>query len=45
MSDKLFGRLLICLTALGCVCTAGLVIYTIYLYSNCSIISFIANGR
>lgn len=45
MSEKLFKRILIGIAAAGCACTIGLAVYTCYLYLNCSIISFIANGR
>ena len=45
MSDKLFRKLLILITSLGCASTVILVIVTAVLYRNCSIISFIANGR
>lgn len=45
MRDKVFRNLLISITVLGCICTAGLILYTMYLYPSCSIISFIANGR
>lgn len=45
MSEKLFRRLLIAVTILGVAVTLALLLYTAYLYKNCSIISFIANGR
>lgn len=45
MSDKLFRRLLVLFTVIGCLFTIALVVYTIVLYRDCSIISFIANGR
>ncbi|MBR4021201.1 MAG: hypothetical protein IKI94_01165 [Ruminococcus sp.] len=45
MSDKLFRRLLTAVTIIGCISTILLLVYTIYLYNDCSIISFIANGR
>lgn len=45
MSEKLFRRLLIAVTILGVAVTLALLFYTAYLYKNCSIISFIANGR
>ncbi len=45
MSDKLFRRIIAALTAIGCTSTILLVLYTILMYSDCSIISFIANGR
>lgn len=43
MDDKLFQRLLIAVTILGCVSVVVLVAYTWYLQSNCSILSYIAN--
>lgn len=45
MSDKLFRTLVIAIAAAGVLITAALIVYTAYLYANCSIISFIANGR
>lgn len=45
MSEKTFRRLLAAVTAAGILSTAALVIYTAMLYSNASIINFIANGR
>lgn len=45
MSDKLFRRIIVTLTVVGCVSTILLVVYTILIYRDCSIISFIANGR
>lgn len=45
MNDKTFKRLLLVCTAAGCIATTILVVVTIVMYRNCSIISFIANGR
>lgn len=45
MKDARFRKLAACIAILGCISTAALIIYTIYLYDNCSIISFLANGR
>ncbi|MDE5763947.1 MAG: hypothetical protein K2N49_03330 [Ruminococcus sp.] len=45
MNDKLFRRLLVLVTALGCISTVILVVCTVMMYRECSIISFIANGR
>ncbi len=45
MRDLTFRRLLLAVTLLGVVSTAALIAYTVYLHQNCSIISFIANGR
>ena len=45
MNEKTFKGLLWAVTVVGIAVTIALVIYTAYLYSNCSIISFIANGR
>ncbi len=45
MRDLTFRRLLFAVTLLGVVSTAALIAYTVYLHQNCSIISFIANGR
>ncbi|MCM1330159.1 MAG: hypothetical protein NC253_12045 [Ruminococcus sp.] len=45
MKEKTFRRLLAAITAAGILSTAALVAYTAVLYSNASIISFIANGR
>ncbi len=45
MSEKTFKSLMWAITVIGTAVTVSLVIYTAYLYSNCSIISFIANGR
>lgn len=45
MGEKTFRRLLLAVTLLGIVSTAALIAYTVFLHQNCSIISFIANGR
>ncbi len=45
MSEKLFRRIIFALLAIGLVSVIVLVCYTVYLYNNCSIISYIANGR
>ena len=45
MCEKRFRQLLIAITVFGALITAALIVWTIYLYTNCSIISFIANGR
>lgn len=43
MSEKIFNRLLVAVTILGCISVMLLVGYTWYLHSNCSIISYISN--
>lgn len=45
MSEKLFRCIFIALFAIGLISVIALVCYTVYLYNNCSIISYIANGR
>lgn len=45
MREKTFRKLLIAILILGTMVTVALIGYTVYLYLNCSIISFIANGR
>lgn len=45
MRDPTFRRLLLAVTLVGVVSTVALILYTVYLHQNCSIISFIANGR
>lgn len=45
MNEKTFRKLLAAVTAAGIITTAALVIYTAVLYSNASIISFIAGGK
>ena len=44
MEERRFRRLLLAVTVLGTLATAALIGWTVYLYENCSIISFIANG-
>lgn len=43
MGDKTFYRILTAVVAIGVLTTAALVVYTFYLHSNCSIISYIGN--
>lgn len=43
MSDKVFYRLLAVICALGALSVTALVVYTVLLYKDCSIISYIAN--
>lgn len=45
MNEKTFRKLLVAVTAAGIITTAALAIYTAVLYSNASIISFIAGGK
>lgn len=45
MKNKTFYKVLAAVTAVGCISTIALVIWTAVLYKDCSIISFIANGR
>ena len=45
MSRKLYEGILIAVTALGVLSIIALLIYTVHLYGNVSIISYIANGR
>lgn len=45
MNDKLFKRILTAITAVGTVSTLALILYTAALFSDCSIISYIANWR
>ncbi len=45
MNDKIFKRLLLMCTAAGCIATIVLFIITKIMYKDCSIISYIANGR
>lgn len=45
MSNKIFRRLLMIVTASGIISTAVLVVYTAVLYKNASVIEFIAGGR
>lgn len=45
MKDKLFDRLLAVILILGCVSVAALLVYTVILQRDASMISYIANGR
>jgi hypothetical protein len=45
MKEKTFKKILTAVVAAGCIITVALTIYTIFLYENSSIISFVANGR
>lgn len=45
MNKKLYEGILIAVTALGVLSIIVLLIYTVTLYGNVSIISYIANGR
>ncbi len=45
MSDKLFRTIIAAVTIFGVLSVAALVAYTYYLHEDCSIISYIANGR
>lgn len=45
MSRKLYAGILIAVTVIGILSTIALMIYTVELYGNVSIISYIANGR
>ena len=45
MDQQTFSKRLIAAVAIGCAVTLAHLIYLIHLYSNCSILSFIANGR
>lgn len=45
MSERLFKTIIIAVTILGVLSVAVLVAYTYYLHEDCSIISYIANGR
>ena len=42
MKNTTFYRILFALVALGMIATAALVIYTIYIYPNSSLIAFIS---
>lgn len=44
MNDKLFDKIITAVTVLGILSVIVLTVWTIYLYKNCSIIAFIANG-
>lgn len=45
MSDKAFKRIVIAVMAAGVISVIAITLYTFYLYTNCSIISYIANRR
>lgn len=45
MNNKLLAGIIIGIVAVGCAVAVGLLIYTIILYQNVSITSFISNGR
>ncbi len=45
MSDRLFKAIIAAVTILGMLSVVALVVYTYYLHEDCSIISYIANGR
>lgn len=45
MNRKLYEGILIAVTAIGVLSIIVLLIYTVTLYGNVSIISYIANGR
>lgn len=45
MSDKKFNIVLYSLLVLGIISVIILIIYTYYLYKDCSIISYIGNGK
>lgn len=45
MSDKTFLRLLIVIAAAGIISMIILLVYTVVLFSDVSVITFIANGR
>ena len=45
MKDKTFRRLLTAIMIIDSVSSIILVFVTIHMYQNCSIISYIANGR
>ena len=45
MKDKTFRRLLAAVMIVGSVSSFILVLVTIHMYQNCSILSYIANGR
>ena len=44
MKDELFDKIIIIITILGVLSVIALTVWTVYLYRNCSIIAFIANG-
>ncbi|MDD7517072.1 hypothetical protein [Ruminococcus flavefaciens] len=45
MSDKTFRRIIALITVIGTLSTAALVVYTCHLHNECSVISYVANGR
>lgn len=45
MNEKLFRGIILTLLILGILSVIALTVYTILLQQNCSIISYIANGR
>ncbi len=45
MSDKLFKGIIIAILFIGSLSVIMLVAYTYSLYNDCSIISYISNGR
>ncbi len=45
MKERTFHRLLAAIIIIGAVTSLLLLIYTKHLYDNCSIISYIVNGR
>lgn len=44
MKDELYEKIITIILCLGCASVVALTIWTIYLYTHCSIIQFIANG-
>ena len=45
MKDRTFGRLLAVILILGCISVIALLVYTVLLKQDVSVISYIANGR
>lgn len=45
MEDKIFLKIIIALVSIGIAVTVFLTVLTIILYSECSITTFISNGR
>lgn len=43
--DNHLIKIITATAVIGCLTTAALILWTVYLYSDCSIISFIANER
>ncbi len=43
MSNKLFLKIMAGILISGILCTTALLVYTVHLHSQCSIIAFIAN--